>query len=106
LKQILCRIAHPQSNGIIERYHRSTREALAEKPLGNYLQAQDIIAGWVEEYNEKRLHAGLNYLQPIEYFQGDPECRLEARRQKLEQARKARQKANEATNQNPSHHQN
>jgi len=28
LEHILCRVAHPQSNGLLERWHRSTRDAL------------------------------------------------------------------------------
>ena len=33
----LCRVAHPQSNGIIERYHRSTRAALRDAWPAHYL---------------------------------------------------------------------
>jgi len=94
LEQILCRVAHPQSNGIIERYHRSTRAALRDDPPAHYLQAQDVIAEWVEEYNEHRLHAGLHYIEPAEYFRGDPERRMAQRRAKLERGRLHRRQAN------------
>jgi transposase InsO family protein len=94
LKHILCRVAHPQSNGIIERYHRSTREALHESPPRNYLQAKDTIAEWIEEYNEHRLHAGLHYIEPAEYFRGDPEARREERKEKLARGRAHRRATN------------
>ena len=94
LEHILCRVAHPQSNGIIERYHRSTRAALRDDPPAHFLQAQDVIAEWVEDYNEHRLHAGLRYVEPAEYFGGDPERRLAERRAKLERGRRHRRQAN------------
>ena len=87
LNHILCRVAHPQSNGTIERYHRSTREALAGNPPHNLSKARQLIGEWVEEYNETRLHAGLKYIEPAEYFRGDPQRRMETRRKKLEDAR-------------------
>lgn len=94
LKHILCRVAHPQSNGIIERYHRTTREALESSPPRHYTQALRIIAAWVEEYNDNRLHAGLGYIEPVEYFRGDPERRRAVRREKLNRAAKRRRQTN------------
>ena len=87
INHILCRVAHPQSNGLIERYHRSTREALAINPPDNLSTARELIGEWVEEYNESRLHAGLNYIEPAEYFRGDPEQRIRDRKAKLDAAR-------------------
>ena len=100
LEHILCRIQHPQSNGIIERYHRSTREALDEKSMKNLTEARDIIRQWVEEYNDSRLHAGLCYLRPVDYFKGNPKRRLEERRDKLAIARENRIKQNQLDKEN------
>jgi hypothetical protein len=50
---------------------------------------------WVVHYNTERLHAGLNYLAPVEYYAGDPEARLTERRQKLAAARRQRRTRNE-----------
>jgi putative transposase len=96
LEHILCRVAHPQSNGIAERYHRSTRDTLREElsPDSHYLEALEVIAGWVENYNHHRLHAGLRYMEPAEYFCGDPERRMTTRREKLEQGRLRRRQIN------------
>jgi len=101
LDHILCRIRHPQSNGIIERYHRSTREALDDKSMKNLTEARDVISQWVTEYNSCRLHAGLCYLRPTDYFNGNPEKRLEERRQKLAKARKNRIKQNQLEAEDP-----
>lgn len=90
LEHIRIRTYHPESQGRIERYHRSTREALEAADLENLVKAREIIGRWVEHYNERRLHAALHYLPPAEYYAGDPQARLAERRQKLEAARARR----------------
>lgn len=94
LEHIRIRTYHPESNGKVERFHRSTREALDEKELSNLGKAREIIGRWVEFYNGSRLHAGLNYLSPAEYWDGDPQARLQERREKLERARERRENIN------------
>lgn len=90
LEHIRIRTYHPESNGLVERFNRSTREEIAEDDLQNLAQAREIIARWVKHYNEERLHAGLGYLQPAEYDRGDPEARRFERKAKLTRAREAR----------------
>lgn len=94
LQHIRIRTYHPESNGTIERYHRSTREALADEDLRNLSRARERIGRWVTEYNENRLHASLQYLTPADYFCGEPAMRLNARREKLERGRRQREAAN------------
>lgn len=43
----------------MERFHRSTREALGDEALRNLGQAREVIAECVRYYNEERLHAAL-----------------------------------------------
>lgn len=94
LEHIRIRTYHPESNGKLERFHRSTREALDEQELKNLARARDIIGRWVEFYNTERLHASLEYLPPAEYWAGEPETRIEERKEKLERARKRRETIN------------
>ena len=94
IEHIRIRTYHPESNGTLERFHRSTREALAEEELGNLSRARELIGRWVEHYNESRLHAGLGYLAPAEYYRGDPEQRFSERKVKLEQGRSERERRN------------
>jgi putative transposase len=94
LQHIRIRTYHPESNGTIERFHRSTREALEDKDLRNLSRARELIAQWVTHYNETRLHAALQYLPPAEYFSGEPERRLSERHEKLERARQQRDVTN------------
>ena len=88
------RIHHPESNGLLERFHRTTREALDDVELETLGRARELIGRWVEHYNEGRLHAALHYLPPAEYYRGDPEARLTERHEKLETARKRRERIN------------
>ena len=94
LQHIRIRTYHPESNGTIERFHRSTREALADEDLRNLSRARELIGRWVAQYNESRLHAGLQYLTPADYFRGEPAKRLNVRREKLERGRREREAAN------------
>lgn len=96
LEHIRIRTYHPESNGKLERFHRSTREALNEVELKNLGRAREIIGRWVEFYNTRRLHAALRYLPPAEYWAGDPEERINERKEKLERARKRRENVNRA----------
>jgi len=94
LEHIRIRTYHPESNGVLERFHRSTREALEEVELGTLSRARALIGCWVEHYNAERLHAALYYLPPEEYYRGDPEARLTERREKLDRARERREQIN------------
>lgn len=95
LEHIRIRTYHPESNGVLERFHRTTREEIADEDLKNLVRAREIIARWVKHYNEERLHAGLGYLQPAEYYRGDPEARRSERKAKLASAREDRRKINQ-----------
>lgn len=94
LAHIRIRTYHPESNGVIERYHRSTREALAADELHNLGQARELIGKWVAHYNEHRLHAALGYLPPAEYYRGNPQARQAARQRKLALGRMQRRQRN------------
>jgi putative transposase len=96
LQHIRIRTYHPESNGTIERFHRSTRDALAESELRNLSQARELIGKWVKHYNEERLHASLQYLPPAEYYTGQPEKRVAERTAKLEAAQQRRMETNRA----------
>jgi transposase InsO family protein len=95
-RHIRIRWYHPESNGLVERFHRSTRAALGEADLRNLSQARELIGEWVREYNETRLHAGLGYLTPAEYYRGDPAERIAEREAKLAAARERRRAINQA----------
>ena len=91
LTDIKTRVAHPQSNGRLERLHRTHREeGLSEEELTSYHQALDVMASWSDYYNYRRPHSALKYLCPAYYYRGDPETRLAERECKMAEAVAAR----------------
>ena len=96
IEHLRIRTYHPESNGSVQRFHRTTRDALADEALTNLARAREIIAAWVRHYNEERLHAGIGYLPPAEYYRGNPAARQSERMEKLARAREARRKENQA----------
>jgi len=88
---IKTRVAHPESNGRLERLHRTHREeGLTEEALSEYYQALDAMTEWSHYYNHERPHSALRYLCPADYYRGDPDARLAERERKLAQAAEAR----------------
>jgi len=56
---------YPQSNGKIERYHRTIKgDCIREKPIETVEDARRIVAGYVKDYNEVRLHSVIGYVTP------------------------------------------
>jgi putative transposase len=94
LHHIQIRVRHPESNGVAERLHRSVREGLSDKELKDLAHARAIIGRWVEHYNNERLHAGIMYLRPRDYYIGLQEMLLQERRTKLQKARIRRRTLN------------
>lgn len=89
---IRTRVAHPESNGRLERLHRTHREeGLIGEDLTVYAQGVAALTRWQDYYNHRRPHSALRYLRPVDYYRGDPEARLAERRQKLQHALVARQ---------------
>ena len=74
----------PESNGRMERYHRSVREeAFDDGEVEGFYQGRELLGEWVRYYNEERLHSALKYLRPIDYYRGNPEALLDERERRL-----------------------
>lgn len=88
LQHVRTSVMYPQSNGKIERFHRTIhRECLQQKSLINIEDARSQVAEFIEFYNTKRLHSSLYYLTPNDYVKNKVEKRLEERRNKLSSAK-------------------
>jgi putative transposase len=79
---------YPQSNGKIERWHKSLKSDCIRPgtPL-NIEQARRLIANFVEHYNTVRLHSAIGYITPQDKLLGKEKAIFAARDKKLAQAR-------------------
>jgi hypothetical protein len=83
---------YPQSNGKIERWHKSLKtESIRPRCPLSLEDARQIVTGYVEHYNTRRLHSAIGYVTPADKMAGrEPEI-FAARDRKLEAARQQRQ---------------
>jgi hypothetical protein len=83
---------YPQSNGKLERWHQSLkRESIRPRCPLSLEDARQIVTGYVEYYNTRRLHSALGYVTPADKMAGrEPEI-FAVRDRKLETARQRRQ---------------
>lgn len=87
---------YPQSNGKLERYHRTLKEqAIRPKTPLSLEDARRVVGDFVEHYNTVRLHSALGYVTPKDRMEGRHEAIQEARDRKLEEAREARRQRRE-----------
>ncbi|MCX6159136.1 MAG: transposase [Ignavibacteriae bacterium] len=85
---------YPQSNGKIERFHRTiTTECIRKKSMLDLNDARNQISNYIEFYNTKRLHSALNYLTPEDYVKGRKDDKLKERESKLKVAKELRYEA-------------
>jgi len=90
---------YPQSNGKIERYHRSIKgECLRVTALWSLEDARRVVTGYVQHYNEVRLHSAIGYVTPLTKLRGEERQVLAERDRKLEAARERRQANRQAAN--------
>jgi putative transposase len=94
----LCGMTHvrtspyyPQSNGKLERYHRTIKHQCLRPgvPL-SLADARRIVDRFVVEYNTARLHSGIGYVTPADKLAGRAEAIWAERERKLAAAREAR----------------
>lgn len=82
---------YPQSNGKLERYHRTLKEqAIRPKTPLTLEDARRVVGEFVEHYNAVRLHSALGYVTPKDRLEGRHEEIYAARDRKLEAARERR----------------
>jgi putative transposase len=91
---------YPQSNGKIERFHRTIKGDCirTETPL-SLEDAQRIVARYVEHYNTVRLHSAVGYVTPQAKLEGREKEILAERDRKLEAARQRRKQKRQAARQ-------
>lgn len=86
---------YPQSNGKLERWHKSLKtECIRPRSPLCLEDARRIVAEFVEHYNTKRLHSAIGYVTPLDRLHhrhneifAERDRRLEAARERRRQRR-------------------
>jgi len=94
MKHIRGKPYHPQTQGKIERYHRSMKNVVK---LNNYYlpwELEEEIEKFVEYYNNERYHESLNNLPPAEVYLGLAEIRINERKKIKQKTMQMRRKIN------------
>ena len=82
---------YPQSNGKIERYHRTLKgDGIRPKTPLSLADTRRVVEEFVTEYNERRLHSALGYITPKDMLAGRQKEIHEERDRKLAEAREHR----------------
>jgi putative transposase len=88
---VFCSPHYPQSNGKLERYHRTFKEqAIRPKTPLCLEDAKRVVAGFIAPYNRVRLHSATDYITPADRLAGRHREIFAARDKKLASAREQR----------------
>ena len=89
---------YPQSNGKLERWHRSVKSECIRPGTPLSLEdARRLVGDYVVHYNTVRLHSAIGYVAPKDKLEGDEPDIFAARDRKLDEARERRRAARQAT---------
>jgi len=90
--QFIAKGFKPQSNGKIERWHKSLKgECIRPGTPLSLDDARRLVSGYVDHYNNVRLNSATGYVTPKDMLVGRPQEIHAERDWKLEAARKQRQ---------------
>ena len=82
---------YPQSNGKIERWHKTLKTECVRPGTPLSLQeARNLVEKYIRHYNEERLHSSIGYITPQDKMTGREREIFTNRDSKLEKAREMR----------------
>jgi putative transposase len=98
MKHVRTAPYYPQSNGKLERWHRSVKSECIRPgvPL-SLADAVRLVRDYVRRYNEVRLHSAIGYVTPADKLAGRDRAIFAERDRKLDAARERRKAAREAS---------
>ncbi len=81
IHHILASPIHPQTNGKLERYHRTLKTEVNQVPYEVVSDLEGAIGAFVDFYNHRRYHKALGNVTPANVLQGHREAILARRKQ-------------------------
>ena len=88
---------YPQSNGKLERWHRSVKnECIRPGTPLSLADARRLVGDYVTHYNAVRLHSAIGYVTPADKLAGREQSIFAERDRKLHDAREQRKARREA----------
>jgi len=70
IRHITASPFHPQTNGKIERYHRTLKGEINQVPYDMPGELKEAIRAFIEYYNYRRYHEGLGNVTPYDVYTG------------------------------------
>jgi transposase InsO family protein len=70
IRHITASPFHPQTNGKIERYHRTVKGEINRVPYDMPSELKEAIRAFIEYYNYRRYHEGLGNVTPYDVYAG------------------------------------
>jgi len=70
VRYIVASPYHPQTNGKIERYHRTIKEEINLVPCEMPGELREAIEAFIKYYNYRRYHEGLGDVTPYDVYAG------------------------------------
>jgi len=94
IKHILAAPFHPQTNGKIERYHRTLKGEVNQVPCEMPSELKEAIDKFVEYYNHRRCHEAPGNVTPADVYYGRREDILARRKEAKQKTLQVRLKHN------------
>jgi len=95
ITHILAAPFHPQTNGKLERYHRTIKTEVNQIPYEFPVDLEKAIADFVEYYNFRRYHKALGDITPADVLNGRKDQILKSRKEVKEQTIQNRRNYNQ-----------
>ena len=100
IRHILASPYHPQTNGKLERYHRTLKSDVNQVPYEVVQDLETAIGDFVEFYNHRRYHKALGDVTPEDVLEGRREViltrRKEVQRETFQRRRQYNQQVRDA----------
>ena len=81
IRHVLAAPYHPQTNGKLERYHRTLKDDINQVPYEVVEDLEAAIRDFVEFYNYRRYHQALRVVTPADVLEGRLEAILAQRKE-------------------------